>query len=280
MSDHLASVPGMGQSGKFIVRRAIALLILTALVGSLSVWAVSSYQAVAKTTLSDQRLYEPPKRLDVFIERAQEATLYVFCEPEDREYPYSGSAWHLEVAGERYLITNAHVVQACLDNGYLYVYDENGNPHRVQLLGYRHHDTYARDWDIAVLTGRDFGKALPLELEAPEAGHWVLTAGWPSVDHSYYQQVAIGNVLGNGASKTVVFSAVTNPGMSGGPVLNSAGKVVGIHYASTREESRRALAQPVSNLCDVAIVCSGDRKPLLPLQFPDNPVKTYVEDED
>jgi hypothetical protein len=37
---------------------------------------------------------------------------------------------------------------------------------------------------------------------------------------------------------------------------------------------------PISKLCDVAIVCSGDRKPLLPLQFPENLVKTYIQDED
>lgn len=270
----------MESGGKFFLRRAIALLFFTALLVALTAWAVSSNQLFSITTSSDPRLYEPPKRLETFIQTAQEATLELSCDSEVEGSSHTGSAWHLEVAGERYLVTNAHVVQGCLEGGEINVYDQYRYPHRVQLLGYRHHDTFARDWDIAVLSGRNFGRALSLELEPPKAGHWVLTAGWPSVDYSYYQQVAMGNVLGIGASKTVVFSAVTNPGMSGGPVLNSAGKVVGIHYASTREESRRALAQPISNLCDVALVCSGDRRPLVPLQFPEKPVKTYIEDED
>lgn len=270
----------MGWQGKFFWRRAIALLLFFVFFSSLTAWVISPYQLSSIATFSDQRLYEPPKRIAAFIERAREATLALSCESKGGEYPYGGSAWHIEIAGERYLITNAHVVQGCLDDGFIYVYDEFDNPHRVQLLGYRHHDTFARDWDIAVLSGRNFGKALPLELEPPKAGHWVLAAGWPSVDREHYQQVAMGNVLGLGARKTVVFSAVTNPGMSGGPVLNSAGKVVGIHYATTRDVSRRALAQPISNLCDVALVCSGDRGPLVPLQFPENPVKTYIEDED
>lgn len=273
------SVSRMGFRGKFLLRRAIALLSLTALFGSLAVWAVSSYQ-VHTTTFSDRRLYEPPKRVEAFIQSAQESTLALNCEAEGEEYPFGGTAWHLEIAGEKYLITNAHVVRGCLEDGYLFVYDEFDNPHRVQLLGYRHLKSIAADWDVAVLTGRDFGRALPIDLDSPRVGHWALAVGWPSIDESYYQQVSTGNVVGLGAKGTIVTSALTNRGMSGGPVLNAAGKVIGIHYATTREDARRALAQPISNLCDVALVCDSDKRPLVPLQFPANPVKTYAEKRD
>ena len=103
-----------------------------------------------------ESLYHEPQNTAEFIEIAQDATLHVFCEVEDEDLPYAGSGFHIEVGDSRYIITNAHVIAACIDQaGELVVYDSEDNPHIVTLLSYRHVRDWRGEWDVAVLSGRD-----------------------------------------------------------------------------------------------------------------------------
>lgn len=227
-----------------------------------------------------ESLYQPPTNIEEFIGIAQEATVQVLCEDGVEEYPFSGSGFHIKVGDERYIITNAHVIADCIDQGDLWVYDKDQNLHVVELLAYRHVTYWQGDWDVAVLSGREFGPALALAPQAPEPGHWSMAVGWPSVGGDWYQQVAMGEVLGLAVNRTIVTSVVGAKGMSGGPMLNSRGEVIGVHYASSGDSSRRSLSQPLGNLCEVAFKCDQDKKPLTPLEIPDHPIKTYIETED
>lgn len=259
-----------------LTAQAIALALLLVLVG-----CSTENQITGKAFGNSSSLYQAPTNIEEFIELTQDATLHIFCETEDEDLPYAGSGFHLEIGDDRYIITNAHVIEGCLDEAAdLLVYDSEENPHLVTLLSYRHVKDWRGDWDVAVLTGRDFGRAITIAAAEPEPGHWVMGAGWAFTNDYWYQQIAMGNVLGVTPNGVVVSSAVTASGMSGGPLLNSNGELVGIHFARTRDASRRALAQPVANLCQVAFVCGGERKPNYPLEFPDRPIKTYLEIED
>ncbi len=114
-------------------------------------------------------LYLAPKNIEEFIEIAQDATVHIFCETEDEDLPYAGSGFHLEIGDDRYIITNAHVIQGCLDDAAeLFVYDSEDNAHLVKLLSYRHVKDWRGQWDVAVLTGRDFGRAITIAPEDPE----------------------------------------------------------------------------------------------------------------
>jgi hypothetical protein len=228
-----------------------------------------------------ESLYAAPTNIEEFIEISQSATLHVFCDAEQEELSSAGSGFHIEIGDERYIITNAHVIEGCIDEAAdIFVYDAEDNAHLVKLLAYRHVRDWRGEWDVAVLSGRDFGRALTIAQEDPKPGHWSMSAGWPSMNGHPYQQISPGNILGLSPDGVVVSSGVSAPGMSGGPLLNSKGELIGIHYARSFDETRRALAQPVANLCQVAFVCGSERKPSLPLEFPTNPIKTYIEIED
>ena len=226
-------------------------------------------------------LYSAPKNIDEFIEIAQDATLHIFCETEDEDLPYAGSGFHVEIGADRYIITNAHVIEGCIDQAAeLFVYDSEDNAHVVELLAYRHVRDWRGEWDVAVLSGRDFGRALTIAAEDPAPGHWSMISGWPSMNGHWYQQVSTGNILGLSPDGVIVNGGVSAPGMSGGPLLNSKGELIGIHFARSFDETRRALAQPIANLCQVAFVCGTERKPTYPLEFPERPIKTFLEIED
>ena len=261
---------------RFLALQALALALLLVLVG-----CAGESQIAGKPFGETESLYEAPSNIEEFIEIAQDATLHIFCETEEEELPYAGSGFHIEVGEERYLITNAHVIEGCIDEAAeLFVYDSDYNAHSVQLLAYRHFSDWRGDWDVAVLTGRDFGRALTIADNFPKSGHWSMTVGWPSVNGNWYQQIAPGQILGLSLDGVIVSDSVSAPGMSGGPVLNSNGELIGIHYARSFDETRRALAQPVANLCQVAFVCGSERLPTFPLEFPERPIKTFIEIED
>ena len=228
-----------------------------------------------------ESLYEAPENIEEFIEIAQDATLHIFCEVKEEEFQYSGSGFHIEIGDDRFIITNAHVIQGCLEGaGDLFVYDTDFNAHVVELLSYRHVSDWRGEWDVAVLTGRDFGRAITIAQESARAGHWSMSLGWPAVNGVWYQQIAPGQILGLSQDGLIVSDGVSAPGMSGGPLLNSNGELIGVHFASSFDKTRRALAQPLENLCQVAFVCGSERKPNYPLEFPERPIKTFLEIED
>ena len=256
--------------------QAIALALLLVLVG-----CAGESQVVGKPFGEAESPYAAPSNIEEFIEIAQDATLHVFCETEEEELPYAGSGFHVEIGADRYIITNAHVIEGCIDQAAeLFVYDSEDNAHVVELLAYRHVRDWRGEWDVAVLSGRDFGRALTIAAEDPAPGHWSMISGWPSMNGHWYQQVSPGNILGLSPDGVIVNGGVSAPGMSGGPLLNSKGELIGIHFARSFDETRRALAQPIANLCQVAFVCGTERKPSYPLEFPERPIKTFLEIED
>ena len=225
-----------------------------------------------------ESLYEAPENIEEFIEIAQSTTLQLFCESEDEGTWGGGSGFHLEIGDDRFIITNAHVIRHCRDeNADVFVLDTEDNLHVVELVSYRHIRDWRGEYDVAVLTGRDFGRALSIAQDDPKLGHWSMSVGWPSMNGHSYQQIAPGQILGLSPDGVIVSDGVTAPGMSGGPLLNSRGELIGLHYARSWDNTRRALSQTVVNLCEVAFVCGGDGKPTLPLEFPKHPIKTYLE---
>jgi S1-C subfamily serine protease len=223
--------------------------------------------------LNRNDLYEPPVDIHSVVQKATSATYQVSCyfEEQGESAVYGGSG---------YVITNAHVIGDCLNQGEIYLGDEYGDIRQVRLLGYRQIENTLQDIDIAVLSGIEVGPALSLASTPPEPGHWSMVVGWPSMYQKSYQSLAMGTISGTNFKNTLVADFASYPGMSGGPVVNSRGEVIGVHFAGSREEPPRKLIQPIASLCGIAIVCDPKNNPLLPLKFPDRPIKNYVENED
>jgi len=141
-------------------------------------------------------------------------------------------------------ITNAHVVE---DGGQQYVvrtYDDVIHPtQRVLPLD---------GLDLAVLVFRCEGDYQPITLAAYtlEPGQDVYLSGWPqdaSPNGDLVRQFtggAISTILpeGQGGGYQVGYTNVTNSGMSGGQVLDQAGRLVAIHGLGATEDAR-AVAQ-------------------------------------
>jgi hypothetical protein len=258
----------MAIGGKFLRRRVAALLAI--------VVVATGAAAFSLQVISSPSLYQEPRDLAGLVENAKAATLEIWCDHGLDDYGYAGSGWQLEIESNLYLITNGHVIEDCIDQGTIFVYDQEKQLHVTEVLGYQYFSDFDSDFDVAVLRGRDIAPALRLAREEPEAGHWTMIVGWPSLHDEAYQSVAIGAVTGVMRDRTIVSDAQSQRGMSGGPVLNSRGEVVGVHYAATIEPRVRSLSQPLSRLCQVAVVCDQSKRPVFPLKFPDEPMMKYI----
>ena len=257
-------------------RRRISLAVLALLLMVIGYWSISAISGL----MQKPSLFAAPPNQEQLTERARSATLEIWCDHGLDEYGYSGSGWQLEVEGNLYLITNGHVIEDCIDQGTIFVYDQEQQLHVTEVLGYQYFSDIDTDFDVAVLKGRDTSPALKLAREDTETGHWSMIVGWPSLYDEGYQSVAIGTVTGVMRDRTIVSDAPTQSGMSGGPVINSRGEVFGVHYAATIEGRVRSLSQPLSRLCEVAVVCDQSKRPVFPLKFPEEPIRKYIPEVD
>lgn len=253
-------------------RRVITLSTLASVLAILGVWAL-----VPKSSTAD--LFHPPSDMQQLIEETEAATFEIFCEEED-EYGRGGTGWHLQIGGDNYVITNAHVIDACIGKNDLYIYDHTREPHATEILGYRHTNDYRGSFDIAVLRGRPDIPTLKLSADEPLEGHWAMVIGWPVIQDYSYRAVIQGHITGVPYRGDLISDLDTHGGTSGSALVNSKGEVIGTHYAGTPEYSKRSLSQDISRLCGVAVVCDKERKPVLPLQFPEKPFKTYIPDQE
>jgi S1-C subfamily serine protease len=151
----------------------------------------------------------------------------------------TGSAFAIELDGAPVVVTNRHVVEGArsiavrpLDGG--------------AALGVAAH-RLAAEWDVAVLELSDPGSVPPaLAVGATAApGDEVRVVGFPSGRPS----ISSGPVA-EAAPGRLVLDLTIDPGASGSPVLDDAGRVVGQVHARTADG--RGIATPLAALADAA----------------------------
>lgn len=144
-------------------------------------------------------------------------------------------------------VTNAHVVVS--DSGQDFQFavrtaDQEVHPVMdIQVF---------RDEDLALITFECEGnyQTIPLATYQLSPGQNVYLSGWPAdstPDGSYVRQFTSGSIstiLDNPvAGYQVGYTNVTNSGMSGGQVLDEAGRLVAIHGVGAIEDPRRIAAR-------------------------------------
>ncbi len=135
-----------------------------------------------------------------------------------------------QISGDGIVVTNYHVVSEYINNSDRYhieYVDHNGEKGALTLI----------DFDVIndlALVKRDIqgGQFLAIATSLPRQGEAIYSLGNP---HDLGLTVIPGTYNGIAAYslyQRIHFSGSINPGMSGGPVLNSSGEVVGVNVAT------------------------------------------------
>jgi S1-C subfamily serine protease len=166
--------------------------------------------------------------------------------PTRRNTESSGVGSGVVITPDGYLVTNAHVA----DNAKrLHVAFADGSEHEAQVVGLDHAT------DVAVLrVAASALAAAPLgDSAALKVGQLVIAIGTP---HALQQTVtagivsAVGRTLGSRTGRqienVIQTDAALNPGNSGGPLVDSRGKVVGINTAVLAWAQGLCFAVPIN----------------------------------
>jgi serine protease Do len=158
-------------------------------------------------------------------------------DPQERETESVGSGVVFEHAGEKLVLTNAHVV----DNAdTIKLTDPSGNTWTANVIG---SDELL---DVAVLrvtgdTGPLFAATLG-DSDTTEIGDWAIAIGNPlglsytvtlGIISATDRDIAKPNGVGT-YSNLIQTDAAINPGNSGGPLVNASGEVIGINTLIAR----------------------------------------------
>jgi len=160
--------------------------------------------------------------------------------PQQQDRPALGSGVVLDYAGEKLVLTNAHVVEGATT---IRATSPDGKTWNAEVVG------SDAQLDIAVLRLEgDTSSLATAELgdsSALEIGDWAIAIGNP-IGMSYTVTMGIISALNRDLQKPngvgyydnlIQTDAAINPGNSGGPLVNAAGKVIGINTLIARESS-------------------------------------------
>jgi S1-C subfamily serine protease len=160
----------------------------------------------------------------------------------------SGTAFAVARApgGGTYLLTNHHVVDELPKHSRTVKLDHEGAHHTATVV-----ETDA-EADVAVLKTGDAIPVLSLETEQVIAGEPVLVIGAPVGLEDTVTTGVVSKVrpIPGRTQEYIQFDAAINPGNSGGPVLNAAGRVVGIATAKAMDAEGIGFALPIGVACD------------------------------
>jgi len=160
--------------------------------------------------------------------------------PQEREWQGVGSGVVFEYAGEKLVLTNAHVIENADE---IKIIDVNGNSYTATVVG---SDELL---DIAVLRidGDTSGLATAVlgDSDTVEIGDWAIAIGNP-LGLSYTVTLGIISAVNRDIAKPsgvgtynnlIQTDAAINPGNSGGPLVNANGEVIGINTMIARQTS-------------------------------------------
>lgn len=192
--------------------------------------------------------YVSPTDMGSFIKRVTGSTIRVFCGEDDDGSGVVLNAEPLTGSVDPVVITNHHVIAACLDTKIVRVVGE-GLRNRATITAWN------KRRDLAMLEVPELDvPALPISLEATP-GQWVMTAGAP-MDYSNSVSTGIVSAIVP-KDYTITSDAIVAPGSSGGPLVNNRGEVLGINTFVWEDATGITLSTPVETLCQKILECQA-----------------------
>jgi S1-C subfamily serine protease len=194
--------------------------------------------------------YVPPRSIQTLVERTQESTVTVWCEPKVGKST-QGTAWAIELetdVSNEYpttLMTNHHVIDACIGLGnevsIALPYEDPVNAVIVR---------WDEENDLAVLATKLNLPVLGLSEYDTYPGFWVMALG--SAD-GYEGSVSFGNVINSNSAEILVTNNISG-GSSGGPLVDNEGNVVGVITWSLNREQYNG-AKSLNAFCAKILKC-------------------------
>jgi len=194
-------------------------------------------------------LFTPPTDLQGLVQTITASTAVLRCGAEDEGTAVVLDLSSLTGVNGSTVVTNEHVIRRCRGGDVVRV-NHQGNRLKGTVL------SWDRKRDLAVLDVPEM-KARPLPIStSAEPGQWVMASGTPM---GYRNSVSVGVVSAVVPKEhTVSTDSAIGPGSSGGPLVNSAGDVIGINTAVWEDASAITLATQIEALCLQAVDCSDD----------------------
>ena len=219
------------------------------------------------TNIAIEEMYDQPENLGNLIELSKKNIVQVWCliNKETGE-SYTGTGWPLETADGVVYITNHHVVDGCETSGNNSVQLLDGDSPETGTFWPAEVIAYDRSKDLAVITSDLNLESFKTSSDA-ETGHWVMAVGNPL---GLIKSVNFGSITNFNevdpwwASKidAIYTDAAINEGNSGGPLINSAGEVIGIISGMSSDAQNLNFAIKTKELCSRLFNCDNDYVPL------------------
>ncbi|KAF3300388.1 trypsin-like serine protease [Carnobacterium sp. PL17RED31] len=178
-----------------------------------------------------------------------------FSEMVELDYG-QGSGFLLKSYG---IVTNYHVVEGLIESGFLNGFPKSTNEFYIETFFGKHSskivkakiNKYSKEKDLVLLIPEDLSlldKGLDISTDALNLNEEIRLLGYPEFyegdelknELGNYLRTVVDNVEGNSIKKyelnTMIFA-----GNSGGPVINSDGKVIGVATEGRKIETNRAV---------------------------------------
>ena len=176
----------------------------------------------------------------------------------EQEQKWLGSGFIVEYKGKDYILTNNHVVRNAEQLTVSLSDDRKFSGNELEIIG---RDPETEVAVIRIKKGGDLPDILPGSVEGLNVGDWVIAIGNP---FGLFGTVTAGVVSAKGRSAVslskniyadfIQTDAAINQGNSGGPLINSEGKVVGVNtmiFSQTGGNIGIGFAVPIDIAMDV-----------------------------
>jgi len=199
---------------------------IAATVGGLIALVISALVAYISPSVDSNQLRQLSKDIEV-IKRNQQVQSNLINEvkgklPDNAKFISGGTGFLVD--GKGYIITNAHVLKG---SGAIVV-DSKGNELNADIISIDHE----KDLALLKITDEDFKpiKSLPYTIEKgnAEIGEEIYTLGYPRNEIVYTHGYLSAKTGFNGDTTNYQIQMSSNPGNSGGPIINNNGEIIGV----------------------------------------------------
>lgn len=143
------------------------------------------------------------------------------------------------------IITNAHVVQDCQQDGQVQFVAANGKNYKakIEIVDSRN--------DLALLSSKKFIEGISGLYWMPYPGYWVMGLGSP---HKFAGSVTFGNII-NFDKNSIFHTASLSPGSSGGPLVDNEGYLFGVNTGAKPVGQNFNISVSLNAFCEALVVC-------------------------